>query len=125
MGTIMIISDSVFLLSANDMAGAISQDKVGLLLLQAVIFIKFISASVVVMPAGINLKQVMAGYAVADLIFCFPLFWNKPLFFFSGAMVFAQVVLLMIYAIAERRAPAKAVAEHEWKTANNLIFQVQ
>jgi hypothetical protein len=123
MGTIMIVWYDVFLLLTNDLTATLDQDKVGLFLLQAVIVIKFIGASVVVMPSAVNIKQLIAGYLTADLLFSFPLFWSKPQFSFSVEMVVAQVVLSLIYVASQRRISAKPRLVSEWGMSGDLIFQ--
>ena len=123
MGTIMIVWYNVFLSLTYNLAGTMDQDRVGLMMLQAVVVIKFFSASVVVMPLEVNIKQLIAGYIAADLLFCFPLFWNKSLFPFSAEMVIAQAVLSVIYMTSERRTSARPRLVSEWDLSGDLIFQ--
>jgi hypothetical protein len=120
---IMIVGYKVAIVTINDQMDIMHQDMVSLLLLQAVFVIKYVSGSVVTMPSSVNIKQVMAGYIVADLIFCVPSFWSKSLFPFSAEMLIAQAAILLVYAKMERRTSEKTESLHEWETANELVFQ--
>jgi len=123
MGTIMIVWYNVFLLLSDDPTDKINQDTLGLTLLQAVIVIKFVSASVVLMPSAVNVKQLVAGYIAADLLFGFPLFWNKSLFAFSVEMILAQVILSLIYMATLRRTSERPRLISEWDLSGELIIQ--
>jgi hypothetical protein len=123
MSTIMIVWYNVFLSLTDDLTGTLDQDKVGLMLLQVVIVIKFFSASVVVMPSEVSIKQLVTGYIAADLLFCLPLFWNTSLLYFSAEMVIAQAVLSVIYVASERRMPPRWEIISEWDISGDLIFQ--
>jgi hypothetical protein len=117
MGTILILWHNVFLLETKN------HDPVGITLLQAVMVIKFICASVILMPSELNIKQLVAGYITANLLFGFPLFWNKSLLPFSVEMVIAQVILSVIYAAAERRTSERTGLIAEWDLSGGLIIQ--
>lgn len=110
-GTFMIVWYNVFLLLTNDLDATSDQDKVGLLLQQAVIVVKFFSISIVAMPSSVNVKQLVAGYIAADLLFVFPMFWDKYIFSFLVEMLIAQAVLSVIYSVSERRASANPIQQ--------------
>lgn len=122
-GAVMIVWYNVFLLLTDNLTETMHQDIIGLMLLQAMTVIKFFTASVVVMPSAVNIKQMVTGYIAADLLFFVPLFWNKSLFSFSAEMVLAQVILLVIYVASERRTSASPQLVSVWGMSGELILQ--
>jgi lysylphosphatidylglycerol synthetase-like protein (DUF2156 family) len=121
MSLIMIVWSNVFVFLINDQAD-LRPGSFCLLLLQAVLVMKYVSGTLLAMPGNIKLKQVIAGFFCADLLIGIPLTYGNSSLVFSAEILIAQLVLVVFYSLTERRA-VQTASQPVWEPNNKLILQ--
>ncbi|WP_374950103.1 hypothetical protein [Mucilaginibacter sp.] len=120
---ILVIWYNITLLILNDQPGHTDHDQTGLLLLQVLLIVKFISVFIITMPANLSFKQLTAGFIAADLIYGLPLVFNKTAYSFPPEILIVQILLVCIDLVPGRRRAHVTDVFYKWRTSEEIIIQ--
>jgi hypothetical protein len=119
MSLIMIVWSNVFMLLINDQAD-LQQGSICLLFLQIVLVLKYVSGTLLAMPGSVLLKQVIAGFICADIFVGVPIGCSQGTFRFTAEILIAQLALVIVYSLTERRSNVKIGATALWQPNHEL-----